>query len=75
MGCAFRQVRLKKVIWAHTDGEEFWPGAVYEVEPRLIWTTLDNAVEIGIPISYATRAGEKAIWGFGLTLNFHPSKR
>ena len=48
---------------------------IYEVEPRLIWTTIDNAVEIGFPISYATRKGNDAVWAFGLTLNFHPSKR
>ncbi|GAG94153.1 unnamed protein product, partial [marine sediment metagenome] len=48
---------------------------IYQVEPRLIWTTLDNAVEVGFPISYATRSGDEAVWGFGLTLNFHPSKR
>ena len=55
--------------------EESEANLIYQVEPRLIWATLDNAVEIGIPISYATRDGDEAVWGFGLTLNFHPSKR
>jgi hypothetical protein len=48
---------------------------IYQFEPRLIWTTIDNALEIGLPVTYATRDGDKAVWGFGLTLNFHPSKR
>ena len=73
IGMAFH-VAANSDLW---QGEEVETRAnlIYQVEPRFIWTTLDNALEIGIPISYATRADTEPVWGFGLTLNFHPSKR
>lgn len=73
IGMAFH-VAANSDLW---QGEEVESRAnlIYQVEPRFIWTTLDNALEIGLPVSYATRDGEEAVWGFGLTLNFQPSKR
>ena len=73
IGVAFH-VAANSDLW-QGDEEESEANLIYQVEPRLIWATLDDAVEIGFPISYATREGSEAVWGFGLTLNFHPSKR
>jgi hypothetical protein len=79
----FTEKRNIGVAFHVAANSDLWQGGqleskanlIYQVEPRLLWATLDDALELGIPITYATREGDEAVWGFGLTLNFHPSKR